>query len=69
MNGGISSKDQTDRTGLDTSGRTQRPPAKSGGGASDLGKNPLHTKRRPGGAAAMVWAVEEEQEGVTAPFE
>jgi hypothetical protein len=44
-------------------------PADRGFGASDLGKNPVHTQARPGGAATVVWAVEKQQQRVTAPFE
>ena len=67
--GGISREYEMDWTRFDTSGRTQLHPADRGGGASDLGKSPLHAQRCPGGATAMVWAVEEQQERVTAPLE
>ena len=32
-------------------------------------QEPVHAQSRPGGAAAMVWAVEEQQQRVTAPLE
>ena len=59
MQGGISGKYQMDWARVDTGGRTQRYPANRGGGASNLGKSPLHAQRCAGSAAAMVWAVEE----------
>jgi hypothetical protein len=69
MQGRISRKYEMDWAGLDTGRCTQRYPANRRGGASNLGKSPLHAQRRPGSAAAMAGAVEEEQEGVTAPLE
>ena len=58
-----------DWTRLDTRGSTQLDSADRCFGASELCKSPVHSQPRPGGAAAMVWAVEEQQQRVTAPLE
>jgi hypothetical protein len=60
VHGGIPGEYEMHRPRFDTSGCTQLHPANRGGGASDLGKSPLHAERGPGSAAAVVWAVEEE---------
>jgi hypothetical protein len=64
----LPAQDQVDWTRLDTRGSTQLDPADRGFRASDLGKNPVHTQPRPGGAAAVVWAVEKQQQCVTPPI-
>jgi hypothetical protein len=69
MQGGISRQYQVNGTCLHTGGSAQLDPADRGGGASDLGKSPVHAQRSPSGAATMVWTIEEQQQRVTAPLE
>ena len=65
----ISRQYEVNRTRLDSGGRTQSDPANRRDGASGLRKSPVHAQRRPSSAAAVVWAVEEQQKRVTAPLE
>src|SRR6476646_10263527 len=67
--GRISRQYQVDRTRVDASGSTQLDSADRRLGASDLRKSSVHTQRCPGGAAAMVCIVEEQQQRVTTPLE
>ena len=69
MQGGISREYQVNWTGLDSGGSTERHSADRGGGASGLRKSSMHPQRRPRCPAAVVWAVEEQQNRVAAPLE
>jgi hypothetical protein len=67
--GRISRQYQVDWTRLHAGRRSELHPADGGLCATYLGKCAVHPQRCPGGPAAMVLAIEQQQQRVTAPLE